>query len=619
MKFTERIVGNNGYLMPMYNEKVIVHYPLFANTYLLPYFYSKLFEQEDSGLLKNSNWGNTVYKEIIEVIDKEKQEETGGKIHLFYSRELSSDLKKEILLEYTSPELQAKSSTSKPENITLTSISNGSKYYLKRVDFCRYFPRFLFFDFSVDIFQKLYGSDNVSKYNAIANFLTEHFLNIIPVFDIKNNAVSTFLKDNGIKKIQIFSDTPDEAQRLSVLVYKDLRSIGNNDVTITVINNETLSNLNTLNCEKTFNIYFYSAPYNILFLKKKYQYLPFQLQSPSGFQDFDTACYLISHKEFDTDNKLKNGLDSFFRYIFWKARETPEHFYKITQSFNFISAVKQPFVIFENEYCFAKCLSLFINPEDIEKDFRDKKDEENSISKRLIFESLFNNSHSEDYEKRKKKLLDNVKQIYTLIALNYLIDNIEKIHLFRTKSFSSVCEALQNTIFNIGFYNKVFELFIKYQVEQFIEYSIMETANKISNPIDEAINRHQIRKEKICQRLIFEIKYHFNQVLIKECQAEDVFLTTNKNIFVLEELLKPTSHLENYEQKAAFKHLQEIFTSTLTKSAVYYDDIVALDHLGLASIFRTNTVKTLLLSKITMSPSIYVRKGIIHNGDYYGK
>jgi hypothetical protein len=607
-KFLERIIGNEekeGYLAPMYNARVIVHYPWFANTYLLPYFYSKLFTGTDdySNLLKDSNWGNAICKEIIDEINNKIDKETeNDTIHLFYSRDiLGRDIQRVIKDDFTSFTV-TKEEEGKNVEITLIDKNNNS-YYVKRINFCRYFPRFLFLDFSVDIFQRLYTSDKISKYNIIANFLTEHFLNIIPIFNIEEKIVSDFITDNQINKIQIFSDTPDEAQRLSRIINTSLKHIPH--ITTTVIDNESLSKLNACDSKNTFNIYFYSAPYNILFLKKKYQYLPFQLQSLS-FQNFDTACYLISRKEhFDPDNKLKNGLTEFFRYIFWKAKETPEHFYKITQSFNFISAIKQPSVLFENEYCFAKCLSLFVNPNDIEKDFR-KTDDNNPISKRLIFESLFNNSHNEGYEKEKNKLLYGVKQVYTLITLNYLIDNIEKIHLFRTKSFSSVCEALQNTVFNTGFYNKVFEQFIKYQVAQFVNK--YKKANNITNPICEAITKYDIKEYKICQRLIFEIKYHFNQVLIKECQAEDVFLTTDQHTFVLKKMLQQTPN--DYEQKAVFKHLQEIFANTVVKCATFYEDIVGLDHFGLQSIFRNSTVKNLLLSNITMTSSIYTKREI---------
>ncbi|MDR0331903.1 MAG: hypothetical protein LBI15_00395 [Dysgonamonadaceae bacterium] len=606
-------------LQPLLENNVVVHYPWFANTYTLPFFYSKCLKKRDkteneiSNLIRYCDWGDTTCNEILKKIN------TRNEIHLFYSCDISkSEIEKEKSLnktnvwtfDVTETEGDSEENT-KNVGITLTKNATNDKYFLKRVEFCRYYPRFIFFDFSVDILQKLYDEEKISKYNSVANFLTEHFLNIIPDFDIKDKKVIDFITDNKIKEIQIFSDTPNVAKRLSVLIEIDLRSINRKDITIKVVDNKSLADLKIRDTAGVFNIYFYSASYNILFLKKKYQYLPFQLQlkSSSQFKEFDTACYLISKTPF-SDDKLKERLEKFFQYIFWKAKETPEHFYEITQSFNFISAVRQPAVIFENEYCFAKCLSLFINPEKIKND---PKGEEN-VSKRLIFDALFNNSYGKKYEDSKKQLLHNVKQVYSLIALNYLTNNIEKIHLHEDKSFASVCEALQNTIFNFGFYNKVLEHFIEYEIRKFIKKSLNKNDNQhIPNPIYDAMKNYEIDKKKIYRRLLYEVKYHLNQVLIKECHAEDVFLATKKDRFDLEDLFnqaikvlcRKIHGLKVNEHEAAFKHLKGILDTTLEKCATYYDDIVELDHFDLASTFRNSTVKKLLKSKVEMTSSIY--------------
>jgi hypothetical protein len=598
-------------LRPLYEKEVIVHYPWFANTYLLPYFYSKCLKKEDiSVFLKELEWGNTTYNEIIERVKKE-----ATKIHLFYSRDITNDDIQTKINNKNSFELKATNRTAKfetPEEKAkvkeLTLVHNRNNYYIKRINFCEYFPRFIFFDFSVDTFLTLYGKEKVSEYNSIANFLTEHFLNIIENFD--ETKLKNLFSNKSIEKIHIFSDIPKEAEKLKEILCDKLKT--DESFISVVTSNKSLSELE----KGVLNIYFYSAPYNILFLKNKYQYLPVKFQSKlyKKFEGLNTFCYLISkNKNFDTDDKLRDRLEKFFQYVFWKTKETPEHFYDITQSFNFISAVRHPAVTFENEYCFAKCLSLFINPEKIKNDPRKEKEE--SISKRLIFEALFNNSHSKKYEDAKKELLHNVKQVYALIALNYLTNNIEKFHLHKSKSFSSICEALQNTIFNFGFYNKVLEQFIKYEIAQFIKEFCLEEKQEneennqhiSSNPINEAHKKYEIKKEKICQRLLYEVKYHLNQVLIKECQAEDVFLATYKHIFDIEHLLnEKSSGFTDNEQNATFEHLKGILDNTLKKCAIHYDDIVELDHLGLASIFRNSRVKNLLLKKTTMSPSIYI-------------
>ncbi|GHV21087.1 hypothetical protein FACS1894174_03990 [Bacteroidia bacterium] len=627
-------------LGPLYDEKVIVHYPLFANTYLLPYFYSTTFQRnktdnslintDDLKLLKVSKWGNATWKEIIDVINKETTEQKN--IYLFYSRDILGNdiIKNEIENGFR---IEIKNSDNdegilKYSKFTLTS--DTTQYHLKKIDFCRYYPHFIFFDFSIDIFQELYCKKEIFNYNTISNFLTEYFLDIIPILSgAVQDKMRKFINNqiNQINQIRIFSDTPEEAEELRSLIEEICKL-----TEIRVMNNITSLDLNTWKDKNTFNIYFYSAPYNIIFLKKKYQYLPFRLElrsdtATNNFDNFNTACYLISKEEFDADNKLCDNLDEFFKYVFWKAKETPEHFYDITKSFNFISATEKPAIIFENEYCFAKSISLFINPEDIKKAPKLNKlsaheNYDELLSKKLLFESLFNRSHNKEYDKSKNELLDKVRYIYSLIALNYLISNIEKIHLLKAKSFSSICEALQNTTFNAGFYNKVFELFIEYQVKRFVEDfngnkenkptnpigEAQNKENKPTNPIDEAQNKFKLVEEKICQRLFYDIKYYFNQVLIKECQAEDVFLTTDGHKFVLDEVLTEILGKKlDREQKASFEHLKEIFTDTLEKCATYYEDIIELDHLGLASIFRTNTVKTLLSSIITMSPSIYAR------------
>lgn len=582
-KRTECPYEKYGCLRPLFNAKVVVHYPFYANTYLLPFFYSKVIDAnrcEDTikeKLLQEVGWGKDVYKSIVENIKDDT-------IHLFYA---SGD-------EHYVGELSAKLS---------------ERFAFKKIDFCKYYPRFVFLDFSTAAFLKLYGDNKISDYNSISNFLSEYFLNIIPSLlkkeGEKYNLNSDFLNLVKNKTINLFTDTIDQATALEMI-------LSDAAMELKIRINPKSYQSDQTNC---INIYLYSAPYNILFLKKGYQYLPLQLCDSDNiddeyrflFKDFDTKCYLITSKT-GANSKLldilSRRLTVFFAYIFWKAKETPEHFYETTKSFNYYAAIKHPAIIFEDEYSFAKCLSLHVSPSDI-KEFEQKQRSESRISKRLLFESLFGYSYNGKYNYDKEIwLMKNVKQIYSLITLNYLMNDLTKISHSWDNFFSITCEALQESTFNSDLYNSVFDEFIKVQVCKFVnEYRFID-----SNPIHDCIVIWKIKKRKVIQRLVEETKNYFNRILIKDCNAEDVFLIDpNKKDFSIKLLLDDllTANELDLDQKESLIHLESIFNRVLTISSISYDDIISSNHLGLSSTFRNSDLKTLILSKTQMRSVTY--------------
>lgn len=582
-KGTECPYEKYGCLRPLFKAKVVVHYPFYANTYLLPFFYSKVIDADrcenikKEDLLQEAGWGKDIYKNIIENINDDT-------IHLFYA---SGDEK------YVG-ELSAKLS---------------ERFVFKRIDFCKYYPRFVFVDFSTVAFLKLYGDKKISDYNSISNFLSEYFLNIIPSLLKKEGEKyklnSDFLDLAEGKTINLFTDTIDQAMAFEMILLEADEGL---QIEINPKNYQP-DQFNYI------NIYLYSAPYNILFLKRKYQYLPLQLCDSDNiddeyrflFKDFDTKCYLIVSKTGANSailDVLSKRLTVFFTYIFWKAKETPEHFYEAAKSFNYYAASRHPAIIFEDEYSFAKCLSLHVSPFDI-KEFEQKRRSENRISKRLLFESLFGYSYNGKYNHDKEIwLMKNVKQIYSLITLNYLMNDVTGVSHSWEKFFSTTCEALQESTFNSDLYNNVFDDFIKIQVCRFVnEYETVD-----SNPIHECLIVWKIGKRKIIQRLVEETKNYFNRILIKDCNAEDVFsIDLDKKDFsiklLLDDLLK-TDGL-GLDQKASLMHLESIFDRVLTISSISYDDIVSSNHLGLSSTFRNSDLKTLILSKTKMEQVVY--------------
>jgi len=577
MKFRQNI---KEYLQPLMDNDVVIHYPFFANVYVLPYFYSKIIQENNKqgDFIKLSEWGKDANTDIIRNIENDSRQ-----IHLFYSLDIGEKVSK--------------------------SLNTKSDWYYKKVLFCKYYPMFIFFDFSVDTFLKFYEKEKISKYNSTSDFLTEHFVDIIPEISF-DSCFFSYLDELKVESINIYSDTPEEADIIKEMIDKSQKKIKGKRLPISVVREFALRSSTQQN---SFNIYYYSAPYNIIFLQNKYQYLPFKIKVIDvDYDKFSTYAFIIGKKVQEVSNleeiinNIGDKTEEFFQYVFWKAKETPEHFAEVTESFNKHSAIIHPSIIFDNEYSFAKCLSLHVDPESINEPIKINK-EEKRISKRLVFESLFGYAYSHNihyYQEKELLLSKNIKQVYSLIALNYLMDNTEKISSFKEKSFTSICEALNDATFNEGFYDRVFNCFTEIQVEEFIVNSKKIKNNPICDAID--LNIWNIDENKIKHRLVAETKYYFDKFLIKECMAEDIFLvdTDKFELQRLFDLYKSTDTILS-EKKASITYLKDIFNHVLIISSNYYDDIVASNIFNLSSTFKNTEVKNLILSKTLMIQASY--------------
>ncbi|MGI6049195.1 MAG: hypothetical protein ACOYEG_14515, partial [Petrimonas sp.] len=68
MKFRQNI---KEYLQPLMDNDVVIHYPFFANVYVLPYFYSKIIQENNKqgDFIKLSEWGKDANTDIIRNIE----------------------------------------------------------------------------------------------------------------------------------------------------------------------------------------------------------------------------------------------------------------------------------------------------------------------------------------------------------------------------------------------------------------------------------------------------------------------------------------------------------------------------------------------------------------------
>lgn len=262
---------------------------------------------------------------------------------------------------------------------------------------------------------------------------------------------------------------------------------------------------------KALNLYFYSAPYNIYFLKRHFDYIAFKFLKEEISNEFETFNVLLYKEEILNDNseiisRLNVLIEDFHKTIFTTAANEPDNLNDIYLAYKNISKSKTPFNIFDSVYSYAQCLTLH------------SIDEPSESNRDDIWDNLFNiKSRRGAYvSDLTDNLIDLVKQIYIVLSLFYLSKKYDGIQGIQTVEYSTICELFHDNILSEGSYYRFFIDFIKAQA-----LSIILKYESINNSYIHTAIKKGIKKECILQFLTYHSEKTFNDEL-KLLKPDDI-------------------------------------------------------------------------------------------------
>src|SRR6185312_13396270 len=137
------------------------------------------------------------------------------------------------------------------------------------------------------------------------------------VFDLN------IISELGIKRIYGFTDTKDEANYIKKHVLDSIC----NFVEVIIKNSTVVPVDSSLNNKDTLKLYFFSAPYNMFFLKDQYNFIPFQFRPENVGYGIETYNYLVFDRSLSERmvNDLANSIEDFHKTIFYEAANHPEN------------------------------------------------------------------------------------------------------------------------------------------------------------------------------------------------------------------------------------------------------------------------------------------------------
>src|SRR6185312_14648685 len=229
-----------GLLSPLLNVDIRLHYPLIANSFPLAFYYAKMLDCPATGkdikkFIFQRDWND----KFIELQTLQEMP-----CHIFFDTMERAEFK-------------------------------SGNYDYKKIPFSRYFPRFIFTEYSSRIINFLEQSNKLKGQFDNPRDFGDHdlgqgksLLYFDEVFDLN------IISELGIKRIYVFTDTKDEANYIKKHVLDSIC----NFVEVIIKNSTVVPVDSSLNNKDTLKLYFFSAPYNMFFLKDQYNFIPFQFR-----------------------------------------------------------------------------------------------------------------------------------------------------------------------------------------------------------------------------------------------------------------------------------------------------------------------------------------------------
>jgi hypothetical protein len=176
---TKNEIGD--FFAPLIDNKVILYYPFFANTYVLKHHYGlALGEDHDDIYLKEFDW--TTCKELFEHIKRRSND---------------------IFVCFTNEE----------KINTLENISNSCDYCVEKIDYSRFFYRYIFLEKDSYVSQLYKKACELEKLDHRENDDGEIYNNSNFKHPRFSKYISQLIK-KGYKSITLITDIPDEANSL---------------------------------------------------------------------------------------------------------------------------------------------------------------------------------------------------------------------------------------------------------------------------------------------------------------------------------------------------------------------------------------------------------------------
>ena len=260
-------------LEPLFDNKVVLHFSFFANTFPIAYHYSLLLKQkgvnEDDfkNYIKPNDW-NSDYpsKSNLSLFQQERDAAKAD------GEEVKWKYPKSIHVFYTS-NVALKDMDKNPHEIITKSI-NGfeGKEGKKDILFSKYCPRFIFLNNNLYTRKLISTKSNVdsSQSYTIDSPQFKHFDSIKDQY-CNLSEVLLQAKSDGIEKLCIYTEIINEAREIFEKYEEWDKSIIYYDSTnISSLNFED----NQKNESKTLDIYFYGAPTSFLFLERTKRFIP---------------------------------------------------------------------------------------------------------------------------------------------------------------------------------------------------------------------------------------------------------------------------------------------------------------------------------------------------------
>jgi hypothetical protein len=498
------------------NLKIL--YPLFANTYLLP-FYAKLSEHKLFSINnvdvddKAYDWNeDDLCIRLEESISNLENQNIDGKNDyaiVFYATE------------------KLRTAVTNKISLDIVKIFGNN---LVTANFSQYIPRFIFVPYSIGIY-KLSNEieaifNKLEKFKNINKKIFKSEKELLKNFPkISDNIFITYIEEH-YSKIHFFSDTETEAKFIFEYIFKRTSNKGN----IIELDNST---------KPTFNVYCYSAPYSVYFLENFPEYLPF-LNDKSFLNsnkyntelknDFKTNNYIYCTNSCDKNNcELKNILEEFHKKYFNIALTAPYSLENVYRDYIEKDKAKTPFRILKDVNSFARCISLH--------------HEYSSQINKSYFGNLFNlyddedRSDGETFDSQLNIANTNIKEAFGILVFDYLLNRDVQVNSKKVDYFNSASRDLfENTFLNGKYFFLLNNIITIYYL--IFRENINQSANRIEE-LKEILKNENIQFEE--EQVYVAYHNYFLKNLIKSITSN----TTGFNIENIKEFEKIKNNLEN--------------------------------------------------------------------------
>jgi hypothetical protein len=559
-------------LKPLVKSQVKLHYPLYANSFPLAYYYAKVIgDDEKKADLEKFVVQREWTKKIVD-----DTELACSPCHLFFG-----------------------------DDSTDKYMRSG--YGVKQIAFTKYYPKFIFTDYTSRMVHFLHESGLMAEtFDQRIDFANDDFADeksIRPFTDLLKLDVIGKL---NIKKIIIYTDTKPEAKKIAddflepILKNIEIIEVDKKEDDSGSVNDSTekedIVHDFSENPRSILKLYFFSGSYNMYFLKDLYNYIPFQFRKSEVGDGFMTYNYLM-YKEGTSDveiEKITDGVARFHQLIFSEAQHYPENLSNLFYSFKELLKIKQPFKVFEDVHTYSKCI-VFHN--------MDKPDK---VRVEDIWGKLFVMGGKGNYAQDLDALRSRVRRVYSLLTLDHLYKNYNLVGM-ESNDFKGVLNLLKDSLMNDGRYLVYFRDYIKAEI-----VGVIAKYEKIDDSHISAAIAAGKSKDGVLHNMLHRIWGYFFEEDYKHIILSEIITAKNENFDFkncLSEIVGKLSGDCSYVNTSVLKKSIAIIDTMFKDLILYFSEYKELPHTFFGEGFLNPTVSKAIASltprrsRLASSPS----------------